>query len=119
VQRGMDTGISRMILAGTFVKESRNSIPLAKTWYSNRNNNGGNHKQKSQKNLFCSVGIHPHDAKSFEAKDSKTIDEMRASIQANKLLIVAVGECGLDFDRNFSTNEDQILVFQQQFLLAM
>merc|ERR1712232_419743 len=33
-------------------------------------------------------------------------------------LAVAVGECGLDYNRNFSSQKDQIHAFRQQLLLA-
>jgi Tat protein secretion system quality control protein TatD with DNase activity len=117
VQRAMDAGVSRMILTGTSMRTSRESIQLAKTWYNN--NDGAVKQKKKKKNLFCTVGIHPHDAKSFEAKDNKTIREMRSLIQASKSLVVAIGECGIDFDRNYSSRDDQLLAFRQQVLLAI
>lgn len=38
--------------------------------------------------------------------------------RSNKDIVVAVGECGLDYDRMFSTKEDQIAVFKEQIKLA-
>lgn len=68
---------------------------------------------KGRKNLYATVGVHPHAAKTFTAK---TIDELRKL--ANHKNVVAIGECGLDYDRMFSPANDQRLCFEKQILLA-
>ena len=53
---------------------------------------------------FGTCGIHPHSA------DSSTADSFRRirEIVSENEKIVAVGECGLDYDRMFSTRDNQI-----------
>jgi len=72
--------------------------------------------------LRCTVGVHPHDAtKTLRDKfaDSFIGDlEGLISSELGKKYCVAVGECGLDYDRKFSTHSDQKLVFEKQLLLA-
>jgi TatD DNase family protein len=54
-------------------------------------------------------GIHPHDAKSWE---EGYYEELRDIAQSTEC--VAIGECGLDYNRNFSTVEEQREVFEKQ-----
>ena len=54
-------------------------------------------------------GIHPHDAKSW---DDETCNEIKEAARCAEC--VAIGECGLDFNRNFSPPETQIEVFEKQ-----
>ncbi len=57
------------------------------------------------------TGVHPHDAKSWEDDDS-TLSSLREFAQNPEC--VAIGECGLDFNRNFSPPETQLQVFEKQ-----
>lgn len=92
IQRAVDVGVDRIFLTGTSVKCSRESLALANTWY----------KETGIKNLWVTVGVHPHDAKSFT---DDTLKAMRSMLTTDPLA-VAVGECGLDYNRNFSSKED-------------
>lgn len=65
-------------------------------------------------NLHFTCGIHPHNADTTIEKDFKEMEEI---INKNKM-VVAVGECGLDFDRMFSKKENQIKVFERQISIA-
>jgi len=62
----------------------------------------------------ATAGCHPHDAKDF-------IDDHLAALEALLQLpqTVAVGECGLDFNRNYSPPDVQISVFKKQIELAI
>ena len=64
--------------------------------------------------FFSSLkGIHPHDAKSWEDEgDSPTLQTLREFAMNPEC--VAIGECGLDFNRNFSPPETQLQVFEKQ-----
>ena len=61
--------------------------------------------------------MHPHDAKSWaeegggegEAGTLATLREFALNAEC-----VAIGECGLDFNRNFSPPETQLEVFEKQ-----
>ncbi|VBB30771.1 unnamed protein product [Acanthocheilonema viteae] len=63
--------------------------------------------------LFSTAGIHPHDAKEF---DDHTICKLKKL--CSEPGCVAVGECGLDFNRNFSPQDQQKFVFEEQLRLA-
>ena len=63
---------------------------------------------------YGTVGIHPHNADSTRDKDYLEMEKIAKT--NNK--IVAIGECGLDFDRMFSTKENQIKCFEKQIEIA-
>lgn len=63
---------------------------------------------------YGTVGIHPHNADSTRDKDYLEIENIAKT--NNK--IMAIGECGLDFDRMSSTKENQIKCFEKQIEIA-
>ena len=63
--------------------------------------------------IVYTVGIHPH-----YAKDISNADLTRLESLVDKPGVVAVGECGLDFNRNFSPSDIQIRVFEAQLEIA-
>ena len=65
------------------------------------------------KNIYASVGIHPH-----EAKDApkEYLDQLKNKATHKK--VVAIGEIGLDYHYNFSNPNIQKKVFREQLELA-
>ena len=63
--------------------------------------------------LYTTVGFHPHNAKLFK---NEHLDAMRE--MCNQDYVVAIGECGLDYKRNYSSKEDQINCFKKHLELA-
>jgi TatD DNase family protein len=63
--------------------------------------------------LCCTAGVHPHNARTF---DRHTRAELRHL--ASDARVVAVGECGLDYDRDFSPRDQQRAAFEAQLELA-
>ncbi len=63
--------------------------------------------------LSCTAGIHPHDA---AAAPDGWLDELKAL--AGRPEVVAVGETGLDFNRDFSPRPVQQALFRAQLQLA-
>lgn len=64
---------------------------------------------KLQKSCSVFVGVHPHEAKSWDDETLAALKEITGNQE-----VVAVGECGLDFNRNFSLPEVQMEVFEKQ-----
>ncbi len=83
----------RCIVTGTTVEESKKALELG---------------------LFSTAGVHPHHAR--ECND-RTIPRLR-EIAGNKR-VVAIGECGLDFNRSYSPHPDQERWFIAQLELAI
>ncbi|KRY75208.1 Tat-linked quality control protein TatD [Trichinella pseudospiralis] len=55
------------------------------------------------------AGIHPHDAKHFNDESIAELEKLALEPEC-----VAIGECGLDFNRNFSPQESQLTAFEAQ-----
>ena len=79
VQRAIDAGVTRMVLTGTSIDSSRKSLELAQTWLD----------ETGTSNLYATVGVHPHDAKTWN--DTTTLKEMRDMLMLQHPLAVAVG----------------------------
>lgn len=87
-----------MLLTGTSVEASAASLALA-------------HQHPHR--LFSTAGVHPHNAKDVSADFNAQLTRL-----ARDPHVLAIGECGLDFNRNFSPVADQMRVFEQQLELA-
>jgi len=85
------------ILTGTDMKENRRIHEFVKTH-----------------DAFGTAGIHPHNADRSRQEDFQLIEQMLSENPK----IVAVGECGLDYDRMFSTKENQIRCLEKHIVLA-
>lgn len=85
------------ILTGTDTKENKKINDFVKTH-----------------DAFGTAGIHPHNADRAKQEDFQLIEQI---VSENDKL-VAVGECGLDYDRMFSTKENQIRCLEKHIILA-
>ena len=72
-------------------------------------------EKNPDKSISFTAGIHPHDAKNCE-KD--TLAKIRSLLTGHRKYAVAVGECGLDYDRMFSPADVQRKVFEEHIALA-
>ncbi|KAJ3354069.1 hypothetical protein HDU83_005886 [Entophlyctis luteolus] len=111
LQRAKKAHVSHIIITGTNLKASREAIALCREF--NALNSGHQFSH-----LSCTVGVHPHDAGSA-LEIPNIINILEDLIVNNRDVVVAVGECGLDFDRNFSTPADQEEMFKRQCELAL
>ncbi|MCI8948632.1 MAG: TatD family hydrolase [Lachnospiraceae bacterium] len=72
------------------------------------------HEFVAEHNVYGTAGIHPHNADSAKKEDFELIEQLAV----NNPKIVAIGECGLDFDRMFSSRENQIRCLEKHIVLA-
>ncbi len=63
--------------------------------------------------FYTTVGFHPHNAKDYKPDNAVEIKDF---LNNNKVL--AIGECGLDFYRKYSSKEEQIFCFEQHLEIA-
>ena len=96
IQRAKDAGVSKIMVTGTSMQASKDALRLSRLYPGS---------------LYATAGVHPHDAKSWdEEEDSMTL--LKDLVRNPE--VVAVGECGLDFNRNFSPPNVQLDVFEKQ-----
>ncbi len=63
--------------------------------------------------LHATAGVHPHHASDFNAASVDALRQLAGNAQ-----VVAIGECGLDYNRNYSTPLAQRHAFEAQLQLA-
>lgn len=105
LERAGNAHVSRIMITGTSLPGSREAIRMVKKY---------NQEQQHVK-LYSTVGIHPHDATRHSTYNYR---EQLIDLLKRNSDVVAVGECGLDFDRNFSSPDDQQCVFDTQLQIA-
>jgi TatD DNase family protein len=97
IARAVAAGVRTMILTGTSVAGSQRALDLV----------------RGRAELRATTGVHPHDARNADAAQLETLRRLIARSEC-----VAVGECGLDFNRDFSPRPVQERVFEAQLELA-
>lgn len=98
IARGIAAGVGHFILTGTSLSESAEAQRLS---------------QQYSPHCMATIGVHPHSASSL---DVATLDALRQLLREPG--VVAVGETGLDFNRNFSTPDEQERAFIAHIQLA-
>lgn len=103
IQRAIDVGVEKLVITGTDIAESKDALLMSESW---------------PKHCFATIGIHPHYAK--DAVDEHGNPNLFHEITelASHENAVAIGECGLDFNRNFSPKDIQLKVFEAQLQIA-
>lgn len=91
-------GVHRMIITGTTRERSEAAAELA---------------SGQPGRLWSTAGVHPHHASDF---DDQVLEGLRALAARDE--VVAIGECGLDYNRDYSPRPDQRRCFEAQVELA-
>ena len=97
LERARQAEVERIVVTGTTVDESMAAARIAEEF-----------------DLHATAGVHPHHARDC---GPQTIPALR-SLAAHPR-IVAIGECGLDFNRNYSPHPDQERWFVAQLELGL
>lgn len=98
LQRAHAAGVAQLVVTGASREHSHKALALA---------------QAHPGVLFATAGVHPHHAVDYTAECDA---QMRALLAHDE--VVAVGECGLDYFRDFSPRPAQRKAFERQLQVA-
>lgn len=98
IKRADDAGVTRLVLTGASEQGSIDALALA---------------QSRPGRMFSTAGVHPHHAADYSNEVHEALQKLAAHEE-----VVAVGECGLDYFRNFSPRNDQRAAFARQLDIA-
>jgi TatD DNase family protein len=95
--RARGAGVGTIVVTGTSVAESLAAARLA-----------------DAHGLYATAGVHPHHARDCDGATIPALREIAAHPR-----VVAIGECGLDYNRNYSPHPDQERWFAAQLELGV
>jgi TatD DNase family protein len=97
IDRALENGIHTIVVPGMDLDSSRDAISLAQDYPC----------------IYAAVGIHPHHANEWKSSYREEILSLSKSPK-----VVAIGEIGLDYFRNFSPKKQQLEALQAQLEIA-
>src|SRR6267378_6001733 len=98
IARAQTAGVVQMVITGSTLASTQRALALARA-----------HPTR----LFATAGVHPHHASELTAPRAPELEDL-----ARQSEVVAVGECGLDYFRDFSPRAAQRQAFQRQLELG-
>lgn len=98
LQRAINASVTQLMVTGASLPESQHAIALA---------------DKYPDHLHATVGVHPHLARDWETGSMQAAKKLAQSSKVR-----AIGECGLDYNRDFSPREKQRYALEAQLELA-
>ncbi|GIU12009.1 TatD family hydrolase [Shewanella sp. MBTL60-007] len=91
--------VTSMVVIGSHLEESQQAIGLC---------------EQFPEQLYSTAGVHPHHASEWKADSAARIRSL-----AQSSCVLAIGECGLDYNRDFSPRDMQRKAFAEQLALAV
>ncbi|TBR36634.1 MULTISPECIES: TatD family hydrolase [Dyella] len=99
MQRARDHGVVQMVVTGASKEGSTHALDLAR---------------RLPGELYATAGVHPHHAIDYDDATDALLREL-----ADQPEVRAVGETGLDYNRNYSPRDVQLAVFERQLQIAV
>ncbi|MEE4379170.1 MAG: TatD family hydrolase [Candidatus Competibacteraceae bacterium] len=98
IQQAKEAGVTQLVITGTSESVSQAALALA---------------QNHPGTLYSTAGVHPHEARHWQTHSATALQTLAAAPE-----VVALGEMGLDFNRDFSPRSDQERAYEVQLELA-
>lgn len=98
VERARENGVTRIITVADKLASSHRAIEIAEKF----------------DNVYATVGVHPHDSESVNKDTMKELERLALHPK-----VVAIGEIGLDYYKNYAPQAVQQKVFEEQLELAI
>jgi TatD DNase family protein len=98
LQRARDARVGTIVVTGSSAESSRKALALARA---------------HPGFLHATAGLHPHHASEYSTEHEALFRDLAGHPE-----VVALGECGLDYNRNYSPHPDQRRAFGAQLKIA-
>ncbi len=98
IRRARDAGVGHIVITGSCLQSNARARELS----------------VDDPHLSYTTGVHPHHAGDYNAGMHEQL-----ATQMSQPGVVAAGECGLDYFRNFAAHDDQAHAFEAQLDLAI
>ncbi|WP_412460323.1 TatD family hydrolase [Pseudomonas sp. SC11] len=102
IERAREAGVAQMVVTGTNLDVSEQALELCQQL------------DAQGQCLFATAGVHPHEASTWSGESERRLRELLKAPRVR-----AVGECGLDFNRDFSPRPLQESALHAQLALAV
>jgi TatD DNase family protein len=102
LDRAARAGVGAILVTGTSAAASRRAFEIAV-----------DRALPRAPRLHATAGVHPHEARTWSRETEREIRDLLARPE-----VVAVGECGLDYNRDFSPRDRQRACFEAQLAIA-
>ncbi|HEY9026684.1 MAG TPA: TatD family hydrolase [Burkholderiaceae bacterium] len=118
LSRAAAAGVTHILATGTSLLASELALGFARTHAAARPPEARMPEDGARRppdvRVWATAGVHPHDAKHWTARSAAQFEPLWADERC-----VAVGECGLDYNRMFSPMHDQRAAFEAQVAAAL
>ncbi|MDR1176100.1 MAG: TatD family hydrolase [Treponema sp.] len=107
ILKAKKAGVGPLIITGSSLEQSRAALEFARLH-----------------GLYATAGVHPHNARYWNKESAALIRNMAlpggsgAGTETAAAGAIALGECGLDYDRDYSPRAEQRRCFEEQVELA-
>ncbi|KAG8239459.1 hypothetical protein J437_LFUL017593 [Ladona fulva] len=105
LNRAWNAGLDKIIVTGGSLDDCKDALKIA----------------RGDGRLYSTVGVHPTRCGDFENDPESLLEQLKqlAEDGSKEGKVVAIGECGLDYDRlKFCSKETQLKYFEKQLHLA-
>ncbi|UMZ10230.1 TatD family hydrolase [Pseudomonas sp. MPFS] len=102
LDRAYAAGVCQLVVTGTSIEGSEQALELCQQL------------DTSGQRLFATAGLHPHSASDWNTDSTRRLRALLGEPQ-----VQAIGECGLDFNRDFSPRPQQEKVLEEHLALAV
>ena len=99
LHRAWQAGLEAIVITGSSFDSNARALALAR---------------QHPGRLYATAGLHPHHASEWSGELAAQIRELSGHPE-----VVSLGECGLDYNRNYSPHEDQRRAFEAQLRIAV
>lgn len=99
IEAAFEAGVAQIVVTGASAEGSQQALELAAQWPGI---------------LFATAGVHPHRASAYDDDTDRLLRELLLDER-----VVAAGEAGLDYFRDFSPRPDQQHAFEAQLQIGV